>query len=231
MQSFAPRRLVSHIVNFPALPRLIWKNVKHLFRPGRSQPVGIRRSVPTAHFEALYANSPDPWNYRTSAYEQEKYAATIAALSARRFHRALDIGCSIGSLTQRLAERCDQLFAVDAVEAALAQAREACAHQPHVSFARMRIPDEWPHGHFDLIVISEVLYYLERADIRRTAAACRKSLAPNGEILLVHWLGSKRPSYADEAVTLFCSRLSGRCTHATRTRTKLYRLDVLRAVR
>ena len=224
-------RLVRHIVNFPALPELVWKNLKHLFARNRSRPVRKRRSVPTAYFQALYANDPDPWNYRTSAYEQEKYAATLAALPAPRFRRGFDIGCSVGVLTQRLADRCDQLLAVDIVETALAQAREACRRQPHVAFALMRIPEEWPDGRFDLIMISEVLSYLEPADVRRTAAACRRSLAPNGTILLVNWLAStRRPSYADEAVTLFCAAMGGRCRSENRFRSELYRLDVLRAV-
>jgi hypothetical protein len=29
------------------------------------------------HFRALYARSADPWAFRTSAYEQQKYHRTI----------------------------------------------------------------------------------------------------------------------------------------------------------
>jgi len=228
----ALHRLVRHIVDFPAIPGLIWKNVKHLCAPRRSTPVPARRSVPTEVFEALYANNPDPWNYRTSGYEQEKYAATLAALPEPRFHRGLDIGCSIGMLTQLLAKRCDQLLAIDIVDTALAQALRTCAHAPHVTLARMRIPNEWPDGRFDLIVISEVIYYLEPSDIRRTAAACLPSLEPKGTIALVNFLPpKKRPCYADEAVTLFCAALSCYCQPVFAHRADLYRLDVLRAVR
>jgi SAM-dependent methyltransferase len=227
----ALHRLVRHLINVPALPGLVWKNLRHLRAPQRSAPVQARRSVPTEYFEAVYARDPDPWNYRTSAYEEEKYAATLAALCKPRFHRGFDIGCSIGVLTQRLAKRCDQLLAIDAVEAALVQARTTCSDEPHVKFARMRIPDEWPYDRFDLIVISEVLYYLDPSDIRRTAAACLRSLEPEGTIILVNYLPpNKRKCYADEAVTLFCSALHGRCESVSGYRAELYRLDVLRAM-
>ena len=65
-----------------------------------------------AHFEALYAADPDPWDFETSAYEQAKYDATIAALPPGPISTALEVGCSIGVLTERLARPCDRLLAV-----------------------------------------------------------------------------------------------------------------------
>ena len=231
----ALHRWVRHLVNFPALPALIWKNIRLLFAPKRSAPVPPireRRSVPTEYFEKIYAQDPDPWKYRTSTYERDKYAATIEALPEPRFQRGFDIGCSNGVLTQKLASRCDQLLAIDTVESALAQARTICADAPHVTFARMRIPNEWPETGFDLIMISEVLYYLDPSDIRRTASACLRSLEAEGAIVLVHYLPpNKRPCYADEAVTLFCTELSHKCVPVLGRREALYRLDVLRAIR
>ncbi len=121
-------------------------------------------TIRPAYFDGLYANDPDPWRFATSDYEREKYAATLAALPARPFATALEVGCSIGVLTKQLATRCDSLLALDVAEAALDQARARC---PDVRFERRAIPDEWPPGAFDLIVFSEVLYYLDAAGIRR----------------------------------------------------------------
>lgn len=225
----ALHRLARHIRNPSALPALVWKNAKRLLPRRSSKPIRARRSVPTEFFEALYAREPDPWKYRTSTYEQQKFAATLAALPEPRFRRGLDIGCSIGVLTRQLASRCDRLLALDVVDAALALARAACADAPHVTFARMRIPGEWPDGRFDLIVISEVLYYLDPSDIRRAAAACLRSLEPEGTIVLVNFLSPKRrPCYADESVALFRAALAGRCRPVLGRRAELYRLDVLR---
>src|SRR3954454_12910985 len=112
----------------------------------------------TAHFDALYARHPDPWNFETSAYEAAKYQATIAALEGRHFARGLEIGCSIGVLTEHLAPHCDALLAIDVSERALARARERV---PGATFERREVPEEYPEGYFDLTVCSEVLYYLD----------------------------------------------------------------------
>ncbi len=119
----------------------------------------------------------------------------------RRFANALEIGCSIGVLTAQLARRCDRLLALDVAEAALSKARAAC---PGVQFERRRIPQAWPPGRFDLIVLSEVLYYLDAAGIRQTASRAANAIQPGGCVLLVHYLGeTDYPTTGDEAATLF----------------------------
>ena len=175
------------------------------------------------YFDGLYAADPDPWRFATSDYEREKYAATLAALPPRRFAAALEVGCSIGVLTQQLAARCDRLLALDVAEAALAQARERC---PTVTFERRSVPDEWPPGRFDLIVFSEVLYYLDAAGIRATAARAMQAINPDGCILMVHYLGgTDYPSTGDEAAEGFMAA-SG-LSPALQVREPLYRIDRL----
>ena len=69
--------------------------------------------VCAGHFDRLYERSEDPWGYRTSAYEREKYAVTLDATGPGRHRRALEVGCSIGVLTELLAPRCRHLTAID----------------------------------------------------------------------------------------------------------------------
>jgi predicted TPR repeat methyltransferase len=188
-------------------------------------------SRPAGYFEALYAASPDPWNFAGSDYEHAKYRATLAALPQPRFGAAFEVGCSIGVLTARLAPRCDRLLAVDAAEAPLARARAATAGFPHVRIARMCIPDQWPEERFDLIVFSEVLYFLSPTDVARTASATLAALAPDGCVVLVNWTGhSDDPCGGEQAVRIFEATA---CTlrPLTRSRTQHYRLDVLSAAR
>jgi cyclopropane fatty-acyl-phospholipid synthase-like methyltransferase len=89
-------------------------------------------SRPSQHFERLYRANPDPWNFTTSAYEQHKYEATLAVLGTKRFQMALEVGCSIGVLTARLASRCDKVIGVDFAPSAVAAARARCAPYPGV---------------------------------------------------------------------------------------------------
>jgi 2-polyprenyl-3-methyl-5-hydroxy-6-metoxy-1,4-benzoquinol methylase len=130
-------------------------------------------SLPAGYFEQLYATSPDPWDFANSDYEAAKYAATLAALPRDRYPDALEIGCSIGVLTQLLAGRCDRLIALDAAEGALATARSRCAALPGVDLRHMAVPDDWPEGSFDLIMLSEVVYYLDRPDLTRLESRVR----------------------------------------------------------
>ena len=47
----------------------------------------------------------------------------------------------------------------------------------------------FPKANFDLIVLSEVLYYFDKADLERVARSCVNSISQDGEIVLCHWLG------------------------------------------
>ena len=67
-----------------------------------------RSSLGPEHFQRLYDASSDPWQFRSSQYEQAKYRATIASLGTRRFRSGFEAGCSIGVLTRLLAERCER---------------------------------------------------------------------------------------------------------------------------
>lgn len=141
------------------------------------------------YFEAMYRADPDPWRFRTSDYERGKYAATLDALTRPRYARALEVGCSIGVFTAQLARRCDALLAIDGSATALDAARRACAALSHVRFETRIVPDGFPEGRFDLIVLSEVLYYLHAADLDRVAEKCLDALEPGGDLILCHWLG------------------------------------------
>lgn len=144
-------------------------------------------SLPPEYFDQMYAGSPDPWGFRTRWYEQRKRAATLAALPRDRYRRAFEPGCSIGTLTASLAQRCDALVAADASETVVGAARAALADSPHVDVRRMQVPDEWPDGELDLVVVSEIGYYLDRPALDRLADRCETSLALGGALLACHW--------------------------------------------
>jgi SAM-dependent methyltransferase len=146
-------------------------------------------SLPADYFAQMYAGDDDPWGFRTRWYEERKRAVTLAALDRPRYRRAFEPGCSVGVLTQQLAERCDQLIATDIAPTALEQARARCESLPHVEL-ELRGDDEFiPPGRFDLIVFSEIGYYFSRARLAQLAAGMADALEPDGEFLAVHWLG------------------------------------------
>lgn len=184
--------------------------------------------VTPEYFEQLYSSDPDPWQFATSDYERDKYAATLAALPDRRFASGFEVGCSIGVLTRQLAERCDALLGADVSETALAQARIRCADQPHVAFARMVVPGDWPEAPLDLVLFSEVLYYLGIPGLHAAARRTLDSLLPGGCVLLVNWHGpTDGACTGDEAAELFIADCAPRLRPTVQRRAERYRLDLL----
>ena len=185
-------------------------------------------TLPTSYFDELYAADPDPWQFETSEYERGKYAATLAALPQERYSSALEVGCSIGVLTRQLAGRCDVLVSLDIAEGALDRARARCQDLAHVDFRLKQVPNDWPEGRFDLIVLSEVVYYLDAGDVERLVERVRGALAVGGDVVLVHWTGETHyPLTGDTAAERFIDRASAFLRVHGQARTDKYRLDVL----
>ena len=188
------------------------------------------KSRPPAHFERLYDAAPDPWNLAGSDYERQKYDATLAALGDRHFDSGFEAGCSIGVLTERLAPRCAALLAVDFIPAAIEAARARCAPHPHIRIEPMRVPEVWPEEKFDLIVLSEILYFLDAADLARIAARALSTSLPGGLILLVNYTGETGdPTTGDEAANHFIAATANHLHLASQQRAARYRIDLLQA--
>lgn len=146
--------------------------------------------LPDSYFDRMYADAEDPWQLSTRWYEERKYAITTAMLPERRYQHAFEPGCSIGTLTERLARRCAHVTAVDVADAAIrtadARLREAGCRD-RVTLARSSLDGAWPPGPFDLVVLSEVCYYLHAdaldAALRRECAR----LQPGATVIAAHW--------------------------------------------
>lgn len=145
--------------------------------------------VPGAAFEAQYQASRDPWDFATSPYEQRRYDLTVTMLPPRRYRRGFEPGCSIGELTVRLAARCDAVVAMDCSPTAVARARARCRGLDHVTVSVGELPDAWPSGTFDLVVLSELGYYFPRGPLADLVARSAAVLEPGGALLAVHWRG------------------------------------------
>jgi trans-aconitate methyltransferase len=142
-----------------------------------------------AAFEQRYRESADPWNFKSSEYERDRYDTTMAMLTRQSYRRAFEPGCSVGELTARLASRCETLVATDFSPSAVARARRRCEAWPNVDVYRADLAERLPAGRFDLIVFSEVGYYFDRVDLIRIAFGLVDKLDIGGEFVAVHWRG------------------------------------------
>jgi len=151
------------------------------------------------YFERMYGEDPDPWGFDTRWYERRKYDLTLAALPRTRYRSAFEPGCSNGALTERLAARCERLLATDLLDQVAERARARLAELPSVEVRSVAIPDDWPPGPFDLVVLSEVAYYLTPEGLDETLDRVAATLEPGGHLVAVHWRGeTDYPQRGDE---------------------------------
>ncbi|MET1025064.1 MAG: class I SAM-dependent methyltransferase [Pseudoxanthomonas sp.] len=140
-----------------------------------------------AYFEDIHADV-DPFGYRSRWYEARKRQVLLATLPRPRFARAWELGCSNGELTAALSSRCASLLATDISANAVRLARERTHGLAGVHVQRMSHPAQWPTGNFELIVMSEVGYYMTPAALADTVDRLRDALEPGGILVACHWL-------------------------------------------
>lgn len=162
------------------------QELSRFLRRGRSViRLAMGKGLSADLFDLYYVVKKDPWNYRSSELEQRKYRDILSVLPSGSLERVLEIGCAEGEFTRMLAPRVGSLLALDSSPTALGRARKL--DLPSVDFRELNISREDPAGHFDLIIASEVLYYLgSREEIQAVAQRMLGWLKPGGHLLLCH---------------------------------------------
>ena len=185
-------------------------------------------SLSETYFDGIFEGTDDAWNLASSPYERAKFDHTIAVLDDRRYDRAFEVGCAHGVLTEQLSGLCRHLLSIDISAAAIEQARRRLAGKDDVTFAKMAFPRDAPHAEsFDLVVLSEVVYYWSDGDIARAADWLRDAIRPQGRLMLVHWTGeTDYPQTGDEAVAKLRAALGDGVVVETAERRESYRLDL-----
>ena len=138
-------------------------------------------------FESMYRQAEDPWDFAESPYERSRYERIIAHIPADRYRRAFEPGCSVGVLTELLSQRCGSVHATDIAPTALARARARCRACRNVRIDGSGIE---PGGPVDLIVFSEVGYYLEPDRLAEVLQRLVDALEPGGRLIACHWTGA-----------------------------------------
>jgi SAM-dependent methyltransferase len=160
--------------------------------------------LPDEYFEQMYETSPDPWGTAHSWYEQRRQSMILAALPYQNYQHAFEPGCSVGVLTERLTYRCHLVTATDIAAVALERASRrlrAGGRREQVTLTRHSIDEPWPKGPFDLVVLSEVCYYLQPDVLRAVLDRECPRLAPGATVVSSHWVQpvSGNPMTGDRA--------------------------------
>lgn len=145
-------------------------------------------NTPAEYFDTLFAASADPWAFRQRWYEKRKRDLSLAALPHQHYERVFEPGCANGELSLALAARSEHFLGMDLCQRAVELARNRLTAHPNAHIALGAVPADWPTGQFDLIVLSEMGYYLEPAQWQKVIELAEQSLRPTGTLLACHWL-------------------------------------------
>jgi SAM-dependent methyltransferase len=107
-----------------------------------------------------------------------------------RYRHAFEPGCSVGMLTEALAARCDHVTATDVAVAALDATHRRltdAGRREAVTLLHGSLDEPWPATVFDLVLLSEVCYYLDPAVLRAVLDREVPRLAPDATVAAAHW--------------------------------------------
>ena len=118
----------------------------------------------------------DGWNHNTH------YHDLLLQSVPRPCHRALDVGCGLGTFARRLSTRVDLIDAVDEDAGVIRQAREFSTHAPNVRFIEEDFMTWSVSETYDVISMIAVLHHLPFEDALRKASTL---LRPGGVLVVL----------------------------------------------
>jgi SAM-dependent methyltransferase len=152
----------------------------------------------------------DAWSFDSSPWESTRLDRLRDILAEGRYERALEIGCGAGHFTERLLPLVGSVLAIDVAPAAIEKARARLATavagpgasgdprlpappRAEIRAANVMHTDLRAEGPFDLVVLTETVYYLgwlypffSVAWLARDLFAATR---PGGRLLLANTLG------------------------------------------
>jgi SAM-dependent methyltransferase len=157
-------------------------------------------SIDVAGFERKFQANKDPWNYRYSTFERHKRSVLLKACGLNKRGRGLELGCANGEATSELARHCLRFVAVDGSVTALAEAKRRVRRDQKVKFILGVLPEQMPRGPFDLIIVSELAYYLAPHALAKLKTYLLRALGRRGRLVVLNHLKHFDDAAQDGAV-------------------------------
>lgn len=157
------------------------------------------------HFEDIHSAGHEPWSFSERGVETLRHERLTDLVSSLAPRRLLDLGCSLGQMTARLATLPTNVYAMDVSPTAVRRARERLRDAAAVPVPGFVSGDatQLPFGAqtFDVILASDGLYSWQLdIDDRATALGqIHHALAPGGHAVLTeHMRPDRFPDYIGE---------------------------------
>ena len=140
----------------------------------------------------------DAWAFDSSPWEKARFDRLLAVVGDRRYPRVLELGCGAGHFTQRLLPLADSLLGLDISSTAIEKARARLLASPQSGRAELRVAnvmetDLRTLGAFDLVILTETVYYLGWLypffSVAWLARDLYEATRPGGRLLLANTLG------------------------------------------
>jgi ubiquinone/menaquinone biosynthesis C-methylase UbiE/DNA-binding transcriptional ArsR family regulator len=152
--------------------------------------LGVVRAKRSAAAQEYFARVAADWDEVRSLHAPEAVveAAVVEAVGDRQYGALLDIGTGTGRMLELLAGQAERLVGLDASHSMLAVAR-ANLERAELPANRVELRQgdvyamPFEHATFDLVVVHQVLHYLD--DPGRAVSAAARLVAPGGRLLVV----------------------------------------------
>ena len=147
-------------------------------------------------FEDRYREDPDPFGGRPRWDARREIQFVVASLTRERYAHAWDLACGTGDLALALTARCARVTATDAAPTAVDLTRDLLRDKDADVSVSALPARAVPAGSCDLVVASEVLYYLDEASRQATYDAMLVAAESESgcdtadhaaEVVAVHW--------------------------------------------
>jgi SAM-dependent methyltransferase len=148
-------------------------------------------------FEGLWSQG-DFWQLERSELNQTSFARQRSLLDDRRYGHVLELGCGAGLFTSQLAEIADRVVALDVAPSAIEQALARGLDPKVVDFrvANIMEYDYRAEGPWDLVVMSETIYYLgwlyPMFEVCWLGSELFDTTADGGRLLMANTYGSRK---------------------------------------
>ncbi|WP_448571718.1 glycosyltransferase [Trichothermofontia sp.] len=185
VKQFIKCNLWTWILIWPQIRGLAYRIYNHLM-PAKQLSTDHPIYNPQQYFENLFKDQPNPWDY-TNKYEQTKYEQTLNIIPEVAKDRVLEIACAEGYFTVQLAPQVRSLLAVDVSQTALVRCQQRCATFSNVNFQCLDFVREAIPDNFDLLICSEVLYFVaDRSSLASIVQKFVNAIKVGGYLVMTH---------------------------------------------
>jgi len=149
----------------PSVPKCSQRFAEFINLVGIPRIIMQSRKITKIYFDLKYKKR-DPYGIYKHAYDT-RYKDMLTLIGPRRFHRALDIGCGEGMFSAMLLDRCNYVEGIDISKSAIVRARKEFRGISALSFFHSDALKLNSFNKYDLLVLAEFLYYLNKHQLKK----------------------------------------------------------------